>query len=194
MKELSLHIMDIIQNSITAGSSQVIVKIVVYDEGKYLSIIVVDNGRGMDEEALKSSQDPFHTSRRTRKIGLGIPMFKEAAELTGGSFEIESSVGEGTTVKAVFLNGSIDRQPLGDLGNVFFLNMISYGDVEFCLELSGAERKFAFSSQNYMNGQNDSDMSAMDAAFEAENLINKKVREMFEGVLPELGGDLSGIK
>ncbi|NLD19818.1 MAG: sensor histidine kinase [Clostridiales bacterium] len=194
MKELSLHIMDVLQNSIGAESSKIKVMVEVGYREKYLAITVEDNGCGMEEETLRNSVDPFHTSRTTRKIGLGIPMFKEATELAEGTFEIESQEGKGTLVRAVLLNHSIDRQPLGDLGNTFFLTMISYVQLELCLELISTEGRYSFNSREHMKKMKEQGKGDIDAAFEAETLINEKVKDLFGKLLPEMGGDLSGIK
>jgi anti-sigma regulatory factor (Ser/Thr protein kinase) len=114
MEELSLHILDIVQNSIVAGATLIEVEIVEDTSKDTLEIDINDNGCGMDEEVLKRVCDPFTTGRTTRRVGLGIPLFKLAAEQTGGSFEITSEKGVGTKVRAVFGYSHIDRQPLGD--------------------------------------------------------------------------------
>ena len=112
MPELSLNILDVTQNSVTAGANLIKINISASTADDRLTISISDNGCGMTEEQVKNVTDPFFTSRTTRKVGLGIPFFKMAAELTGGSFRIESKVGEGTTTTAVFGLSSIDRMPL----------------------------------------------------------------------------------
>ena len=119
MKELSLNILDIAQNSVKARASLIYISLV--QDGNLLTIAVSDNGCGMKEEMLKNVTDPFCTSRTTRKVGLGIPFFKLAAEQTGGSFEISSRHEEdfpenhGTVTKASFDMSHIDATPLGDI-------------------------------------------------------------------------------
>ena len=116
MKELSLHILDIAQNSIAAGAKHVDLTV---EEGEgLLRITVADDGRGMSPEFLASVTDPFTTTRTTRKVGMGLPLFRYSAESTGGSFSITSKVGEGTRVCALYHIGHIDRIPLGDFGGV----------------------------------------------------------------------------
>lgn len=115
MRELSLHILDIVQNSIAAGA-QVIEVIIEEDTAKNIfNITVIDDGKGMDKEILEQVIDPFTTSRKTRDVGLGIPLLKAAAERCDGYFKIESTPGEGTILKANFVHGHIDRAPLGDM-------------------------------------------------------------------------------
>ena len=114
MQELSLNILDIAQNSIVANATLIEISVEV-DENDFLAITIRDNGKGMDQETVENVINPFFTSRTTRKVGLGIPFFKQAAEDTGGSFHIESQVGIGTTVKAVFDTTNIDYTPLGEV-------------------------------------------------------------------------------
>ena len=119
MKELSLNILDISQNSITAGASLVEISLVEKEDG-WLTLTIVDNGCGMSEETLRTVMDPFYTTRTTRKVGMGIPLLKLAAEQTGGALKIESvsdkvSENHGTTITATFDTNHIDMTPLGDV-------------------------------------------------------------------------------
>ena len=131
MREISLHILDIVQNSITAGASLVSIFITEDSEKNLFSVLIEDNGKGMDDELLKNVIDPFTTSRTTRKVGLGIPLFKMAAESTGGSFKIESEPGRGTKVYTDFVLNSIDRQPLGDIAGTMLGLFSSYEGIDF---------------------------------------------------------------
>ncbi len=115
MKELSLHLLDIVQNSITAGATRIEIGITNSVSQDLVEISVKDNGCGMSEEFVRRVTDPFTTTRTTRKVGLGIPLFKLAAETAGGEFKIASEVGKGTLVYASFQRSNIDRPPLGDL-------------------------------------------------------------------------------
>ena len=115
MKELSLHLLDIVQNSITAGATRIEINITNSVQKDLVVISVKDNGCGMSEEFVRRVTDPFTTTRTTRKVGLGIPLFKLAAETAGGEFKITSEVGKGTVVYASFQLSNIDRPPLGDL-------------------------------------------------------------------------------
>lgn len=117
MEELSLHILDIVQNSIAADAANIKVEIIEDIEADSLKISVEDNGKGMSEETVKKVCDPFTTGRTTRRVGMGIPLLKLAAELTGGGISIESKLGEGTKITAWFGYSHIDRQPLGDIAS-----------------------------------------------------------------------------
>ncbi len=115
MRELSLNVLDIAQNSVSAGASLVEIEVVEDSENHGLLIGIYDNGKGMTPEQLENVRDPFFTTRTTRKVGMGIPLFKFAAEMTGGSLEIESKVGVGTRVRAYFKTDHLDFTPVGDM-------------------------------------------------------------------------------
>lgn len=117
MTELSLHVLDIVQNSIKAGAKLIEVSIEENINDNLLTIEIIDDGCGMDKELLNDAVNPFKTTRTTRKVGMGLSLFKNACELTGGRLEIFSKVGKGTHVKAVFVHDSIDRQPIGDMAS-----------------------------------------------------------------------------
>ena len=113
MRELSLNVMDIAQNSISAGASLITIAVVEDQRADTLSISVEDNGKGMSPETVQRVIDPFYTTRTTRSVGLGVPLFKMEAEMTGGSFHIDSQLGVGTTLTAVFKPSSVDMIPSG---------------------------------------------------------------------------------
>ncbi len=131
MKEISLHILDIMQNSITAGAGLVELTVVENEKEDKLSFSIRDNGKGMSEEMLKVVTDPFTTGRTTRRVGLGIPLLKQAAEMTGGYIKIFSQSGVGTVLEAVFGYSHIDRQPLGDMVQTMHQLITSFEDVDF---------------------------------------------------------------
>lgn len=115
MRELSLHILDILQNSVEAGATLVELTIEEDSIQDRLTIAVSDNGCGISEERLQQVFDPFHTTRRTRHVGLGLPLLKAAAQRCGGDVTIRSQVGVGTALEATFQRSHIDRAPLGDM-------------------------------------------------------------------------------
>jgi Histidine kinase-, DNA gyrase B-, and HSP90-like ATPase len=115
MRELSLHILDVVQNSLEAGATLVELTIDEDLPADRLSIIVKDNGRGMSETQLARVFDPFFTTRSTRHVGLGVPLFKAAAERCNGELTMTSQLGIGTILKATFQHSHIDRAPLGDI-------------------------------------------------------------------------------
>ncbi|MCE5257595.1 MAG: ATP-binding protein [Chloroflexi bacterium] len=115
MRELSLHILDILQNSLEAGAQHLVLEINESSGANRLIIRVQDDGRGMDRQTLERVTDPFFTTRKTRQVGLGITLLKAAAERCNGALEIASKPGSGTTVTAAFQLDHIDRAPLGDI-------------------------------------------------------------------------------
>ena len=147
MDELSLNILDIAQNSIAAEAALVEIDVEEDSSSDRITIRVKDNGKGMSEEFLKDVHDPFITTRTTRKIGLGISFLKEAAEITGGSVEIESKLGVGTTITAFFVMSHIDRQPIGNLTETIITLASLNPDIDFIIRYKVNENEFVFSTQ-----------------------------------------------
>jgi hypothetical protein len=131
MKELSLHILDILQNSIEAKANLIEIYIIESLKEDIYQICVKDNGVGMSKEMLSKVTDPYCTSRTTRKVGLGIPLFKQIAELAEGSFNIESEPNKGTTLVAKFRHSNIDRPILGDIAGVIVFTAASNENIRF---------------------------------------------------------------
>ena len=135
MKELSLNVLDITENSVKAGAT--LIRIELLEENSTLSITVTDNGNGMSEEVLRSVTDPFYTTRTTRRVGLGIPLFKFAAEQTGGGITIKSKLktdgveDHGTVVNAIFHTDHIDFTPLGDIISTLVTLIQGHPDIDF---------------------------------------------------------------
>ena len=117
MKEISMHILDVVMNSITAKATMIEILIEDSIRSNHLKINIKDNGIGMSSEMLRLVTDPFYTTRTTRRVGLGLPMFKEACERCNGYFGISSCLGEGTTIDCCFERNNIDRVPLGNMGD-----------------------------------------------------------------------------
>ncbi len=113
MKDLSLNVLDVAENSVTAGAR--LIEISLDRAGSLLTITIKDDGCGMSPEMLASVKDPFTTSRTTRRVGMGLPLFDLAAQQTGGELKIESEEGKGTLVRATFHTDHIDCPPLGDM-------------------------------------------------------------------------------
>lgn len=144
MYELSLYILDIAQNSVRANASLITIKVLADRKADTLTVEIADNGCGMDAEFLKSVTDPFTTTRTTRKVGLGIPLFKMSALDTGGTFDIKSTKNVGTTTTAVYVLSSVDRVPLGDIAETvsLLINGAGKADVLFMYALDGESYTF----------------------------------------------------
>jgi len=132
MEDLSLHILDIVENSIAASASRVSISIVEDTAGDRLSLEIADNGKGMDAETRQKALDPFFTTRTTRHVGLGLPLLAQAAQESGGNFELDSHPGRGTTVRACFRLSHPDLKPLGDIAET--LQTILVGRPELDLQ------------------------------------------------------------
>ena len=145
MKELSLHILDITKNSVSAGATHIRLAL-TETEDHVLTIVIADNGRGMSPEFLARVTDPFTTTRTTRKVGMGLPLYRMAAEQTGGSLAIESTLGVGTTVTTLFHTDHLDCAPLGDLPGVIALLIQGSPSVDFTLERSTPKGSYVFST------------------------------------------------
>ena len=131
MKDLSLHILDIVQNSIRAKAKLIGIEISELPDQNQLIITITDDGSGMNPEQLQHAIDPFYTSRTTRKVGLGLSLFKQNAELTGGTFNLESELGKGTKVTAVFGLRHLDRPVMGDLVGTLLLLICSPEPIDY---------------------------------------------------------------
>ena len=146
MRELSLNILDIAQNSIAAGASLTTITVAENTVKHELTITVSDNGCGMTAEQVANVLDPFFTTRTTRKVGMGIPLFKMAAEQTGGSFTITSQVGVGTKVEALFKTDSIDFTPLGDVTSTVVILISMNTDRDFIYTRSRDSESFTLNT------------------------------------------------
>ena len=131
MLELSLHILDIAENSTRANASLVEITIVEDTGEDVFSFEIRDNGTGMDRETIDRAMDPFYTTKKVRRVGLGLPMLAQACERANGRFEIQSAPGEGTRVYALFGHSHIDRQPLGDIAGVISMLILGNPDRDF---------------------------------------------------------------
>jgi anti-sigma regulatory factor (Ser/Thr protein kinase) len=142
VRELSLHVLDVIENALEAGASRVQVRIDEDLEADLLAIEIVDNGRGMSNELLDKVLNPFYTTRKTRHVGLGLPLFREAARRCDGEFVIQSQPGKGTHVRATFRYSHIDRAPMGDIASALLAALLSGHTVDLDYTHSVQDRKF----------------------------------------------------
>ena len=147
MKELSLHLLDIAENSISAHASEIVIEIKEKTQQDRLFLSIKDNGVGMDEEKVARLTDPFFTSRTTRKVGLGIPLLKEAAEACNGALNIHSQPGKGTEISATFQRNHIDRMPLGDLAGTILALMVGSPEIRWRFYYLKDENKFMLDTE-----------------------------------------------
>lgn len=145
MKELSLNILDVTYNSIAAGAAHITVTLHETPDGR-LTLVVEDDGKGMDAETVRRVSDPFYTTRTTRKVGLGIPLLKLACEQTGGGLKIESALGVGTKLTAEFDTKSIDFTPVGDMVSTVTTLISAAPEVCFVFHFITPAESFLFST------------------------------------------------
>lgn len=144
MKDLSMHIIDIMQNSIEAGATEIRLLISECTVQDCFSIEITDNGRGMSAEILAKATDPFFTSRKTRQIGLGIPLLKAAAERCEGEMILDSTPGKGTSIRATFRHSHIDRAPLGNIVDTIVNTIMSSPDLNLSFRHRINDREITF--------------------------------------------------
>lgn len=147
MEDISSHIMDIAMNSVTAGAQRIRVAVEKDPRTAMLSLTITDDGVGMDQETLQKVQDPFFSTKTGRKVGLGIPLLKGTAETTGGSFEMTSAKGAGTTIRATFDCRHPDLPPLGKIRDTFLVLVVSHPEVDFDLRYSVDGRSFELDTE-----------------------------------------------
>lgn len=186
MRDLSLHVLDIIGNSITARATEITLVISVREGDGFLRISIIDNGAGMDEEFLKSVEDPFTTTRTTRKVGLGIPLFKEAAFQSGGNFSIESQKGTGTRISASFGIASIDRLPLGDMSENLPLLILTRPDIRWVMLFENINDEFKFDSFEVIKMLGEVSITDFSVITWIKEYVEEGIKQIFGGVLHEI--------
>ena len=147
MKELSLHILDIVQNSIAAKADSITVKIVEDLTTDKLIIEIIDDGCGMDKELVERIKDPFTTGRKTRRVGLGVPLLYEACTRCDGNLEIQSERGKGTKVIAWFKHSHIDRAPLGSMIGTILAIVMGNPEIDFVYIHNRGGKEFCFDTR-----------------------------------------------
>lgn len=181
MRELSLHILDIIENSRRAEADLIKIKIEENLQDNLLKIIIEDNGSGIEREKLEEITDPFITSRTTRDVGLGLSLFKSAAESCSGNFKINSEPGEGTRVTAEFEYNHIDRAPLGDMTTTISNFIAANGEqVDLVYQHQYQDQNFYFDSREIKAELDDLSIQSRQ--------ITAWIREYIEENLKEIRG------
>ncbi len=131
MRELSLHILDVVENGITAGGTCIWIEVDEARQKDLLKIVIRDNGQGMPAEKLQNINDPFITTRTTRRVGLGLSLLAAASARCDGTIRVDSAPGKGTEVEAIFRYSHIDRAPLGDMAATLSTLIIGNPEIDF---------------------------------------------------------------
>ena len=183
MEELALNILDIACNSARANASLITIEITASSKTDSLEIIVSDNGKGMDEEFLKTVADPFSTTRKTRKVGMGIPLFKMAAESAGGEFSIESAVGVGTRTRATFGLSHIDRMPLGDVASSITALIGQATDSDIVLKYRVNEEEYVFDTREVKDILQGVDINSAEIIVYLKEMIDENIAKINGGLI-----------
>ncbi|MBC3805358.1 ATP-binding protein [Acetobacterium fimetarium] len=181
MKELSLHILDITQNSIRAQAKLVKLTIIESLAANVLAIMIEDDGCGIPADKIQNIADPFVTSRTTRRVGLGLSLFKAASETCGGFFRITSEFGVGTKVTGTFNRDHIDRAPLGNMADTVVTMVMSFEEADLIYEHDYNNQSFIFDTREIKETLEVTSLNEPDIL----NWIREFVREGLEKIMEE---------
>lgn len=179
MKELSMHILDIVMNSVKAKASLIEITIEDSIKNNTLKIIIKDNGGGMSEEVLANVTNPFYTTRTTRNVGLGIPMLKETCERCNGGFDISSSIGVGTSVECFLERNNIDRAPLGNMGDTIMTIINSLNDCELIYTHKADDNIFQLSTVRIKEILDSVSIKSNDVMLWIREYVNENISKLY---------------
>lgn len=187
LRDISLHIHDLAENSIAAGATQIDMTVCTEPEG-FLYVEIQDNGCGMSAELLSRVTDPFTTGRTTRKVGMGIPFFKMACEQASGTFQIQSELGKGTKTCGTFQIQHIDRLPLGDLGETVTMLILEKPEIRYTLTLASSQGSYLFDTDAIREVLEDTPINEYEILQWMKGYVEDHTRNIFGGVLDEIVG------
>lgn len=180
MRELSLNILDIAENSVAAGAKHIAIGIDA--RGNLLTVSVEDDGRGMTKEFLAKVTDPFTTTRTTRRVGMGLPFLRQLAEAAGGSLQIESEPGKGTKVTASFLIDSIDRLPMGNLAETVSSLIFTSPHIDYTLRYTVEDRSYVFQTSEFKTLLDGVPIESPDIVTYIKELLTENIQEVNGGI------------
>lgn len=178
LPELSLNILDIANNSISAGADLIEIIVRIHRDANSLLLMINDNGCGMTKEKLSKVEDPFYTTRTTRNIGLGIPFLKLAALITGGSFHIESEPNVGTKISATFVLSHIDCMPLGDIKSTIHTLIIANPQIDFIYTYSIDSKSFQLDTRQFRNILGDIPLDLPEVSLYIKEYLNENQKSV----------------
>lgn len=179
MLELSHHLLDLIENSLAAGASTIKVTVLEDTVSDILSLEVTDDGQGVSNEEIKQFSDPFMTSRRLRKVGLGIPLLQQAVQACMGDLEIQSEISIGTKVKATFQHSHIDRMPLGDITATIMAVIAAKPDLNFFYMHTVDGREFTFDTSVLINEFKDIPFNEVRVLIWIKTYCSKGIKKLY---------------
>ena len=172
--------LDIAQNSVSANASLIEIELIENSKTNDLLIGIYDNGKGMTPEQVENVRDPFFTTRTTRKVGMGIPLFRFAAEMTGGSFEIESEVGVGTRVRACFKTDHLDFTPIGDMASTMISLITMNLHIDFLYRRKLDDKEFTVDTRQLKEILGDVPLNEPSIALWITDYINENTKQLTE--------------
>lgn len=185
MRELALHILDLVQNSIEAQATKVWLEIIEDLEADLLTIKIVDNGQGMDRDMVTSVLDPFVTTRKTRRIGLGLPLIEMSASRCGGALDIQSQPGKGTIVTATYIHSHLDRPPLGDMAATVKMIIVANPGLDFNYSHTVEKRSFSVATQSLIEILGDIPLSQPEVLEWLQEYLSQGISNLYGGANSE---------
>lgn len=178
MRELSLHILDLVENGITAGADCIRIEVDEARQKDQLRIVVGDNGQGMPAEKLKNIDDPFITFRTTRRVGLGLSLLAAAARRCEGTLCVDSKAGKGTRVEATFRYHHIDRAPLGDVAATLGTLIIGNPGIDFIYTHRIDGRNFSFDTRKIRKEMKNRSLSDARVVYRLTESIRSSLKQL----------------
>ena len=182
MTELSLNILDVAQNSVSAKATLIKITVEADTKSDVLTIVIEDNGFGMTKEQLDKVIDPFFTTRTTRKVGFGVSFFKLASESTGGTFKITSEKNFGTVVKATFGLSHIDRMPLGNMIETMHTLITFNVEIDFIYHYKIDEREFTLDTKAFREILGDVQLNNPEVSKYIKEYLKENISEVNQGI------------
>lgn len=155
LEDFSAHLLDIAENSINAGATDVTLEITEDSRAHSFKFVITDNGRGMDEEILARVIDPFYTTRTTRRVGMGISFLKQVAELCGGGLNISSTPGKGTTLEVTFDTQNLDMPPIGDIPATLMVLLMGHPEINWLYVHKKDDKEYVLRSSELLEALED---------------------------------------
>ncbi len=178
MEELCYHIIDIVQNSISANSKNIRIKLKESDKEDIILIEIEDDGKGMDAKTLRNVQDPFYTTKSGKKVGLGIPILKETAIHCEGSFKMESCSGKGTCVSAIFKKSNIDVPPIGKIKDTILTSIVGNDSCNIDITYENDNGSFNISTKRIKEQIGDLHITHPDVVKFLREFIDKEITNL----------------
>ena len=181
MRELSLHILDVAENALTAGACLISIEVAESTPEDRMRISIHDNGRGMPEEKIRNIEDPFVTTRTTRRVGLGLSLLAAAARRCDGDIAVNAAPGRGTEVTATFRRSHIDRAPLGDMAATLGMLVMGNPHVDFVYSHRVDDRDFTLDTRELKRELEGVDLSDPVVASHLTESIRRSLKELAAG-------------